>query len=88
MGNEPPKPEKPVKEQIKEQKRSVERSARGLEREMRKLEREEKKIITEMRKMGQKGQDVGSTYLKLILESCSPTRQGCCSNKDSNLEDE
>lgn len=58
MGNEPPKPEIPVKDQIREQKRSVERSARGLEREMRKLEREEKKIIAEMKKMGKKGQNV------------------------------
>lgn len=60
MGNEPPKPEIPVKDQIKEQKRGLERSARGIEREMRKLEREEKKILAEMKKMGKKGQDVSN----------------------------
>ena len=38
MGNEPPKPEVPVKEQIREQKRNIERSQRNIEREMKKLE--------------------------------------------------
>ncbi len=58
MGNEPikPIPEKSVKEQIRDEKRSVERSMRQIEREMKKLDRDEKKIMAEMKKMGQKGQ--------------------------------
>lgn len=65
MGNEPikPIPEKPVKEQIREEKRNVERSMRQIEREMKKLEREEKKIMAEMKKMGQKGQVQGAKQM-------------------------
>ena len=40
MGAEEIVPEKPVKEQIREQKRKVDHSKRNLEREKRKLERE------------------------------------------------
>ena len=39
MGAEEIVPEKPVKDQIKEQKRSVDRSKRALERELKKIER-------------------------------------------------
>lgn len=67
MGNEPPKPEVPVKEQIREQKRNVERSCRQIEREMKKLEREEKKILTEMKKMTKKNQVVSRLILILFL---------------------
>jgi len=63
MGNEPPKVEKPVKEQIREQKRSIDKSMRGIEREMAKLQREEKKVLAEMKKMGQKGQDQAARSL-------------------------
>lgn len=63
MGNEPPKPEVPVKEQIREQKRNIERSQRNIEREMKKLEREEKKILAEMKKMGKKGQEKAAKAL-------------------------
>ena len=45
MGAEEVVPEKPVKEQIREQKRSVDRSKRSLEREAKKLERERKKML-------------------------------------------
>lgn len=71
MGNEPPKIEKPVKEQIREQKRSIEKSMRGIEREMKNLEREEKKILMEMKKMAKKGQEVSFlNFNQFYLESC------------------
>lgn len=63
MGAEPIVPEKPVKEQIREQKRSVDKSKRGIEREMRKLEREKKKMLTEIKKMAAKGQTTGAKML-------------------------
>ena len=45
MGAEEIVPEKPVKEQIREQKRAVDRSKRNLVREQKKLEREKKKML-------------------------------------------
>ena len=63
MGAEEIVPEKPVKEQIKEQKRSVDRSKRALEREAKKLERERKKMLAQIKKMAQKGQITGAKML-------------------------
>jgi hypothetical protein len=71
MGNEPPKVEKPVKEQIREQKRNVEKSMRGIEREMKNLEREEKKILAEMKKMAKKGQDVSIPFIIIFRKQQS-----------------
>ena len=63
MGAEEIVPEKPLKDQIKEQKRSVDRSKRSLEREAKKLERERKKMLTQIKKMAQKGQITGAKML-------------------------
>jgi hypothetical protein len=63
MGAEEIVPEKPVKEQIREQKRSVDRSKRSLEREKKKLEREKTKMLKEIKKMAQKGQTTGAKML-------------------------
>ncbi len=63
MGAEAIVPEKPVKEQIREQKRAVDRSKRNLEREQRKLEREKKKMLQEIKKMAAKGQTTGAKML-------------------------
>ena len=63
MGAEEVVPEKPVKEQIREQKRAVDRSKRNLQREQKKLEREKKKMLTEIKKMAQKGQTTGAKML-------------------------
>ena len=63
MGAEEIVPEKPVKEQIKEQKRSVDRSKRALEREAKKLERERKKMLAQIKKMAEKGQTTGAKML-------------------------
>ena len=63
MGAEEIVPEKPVKEQIRDQKRSVDRSKRNLEREQKKLEREKKKMLGEIKKMAQKGQTTGAKML-------------------------
>ena len=63
MGAEEIVTEKPVKEQIRDQKRSVERSKRNLQREQKKLEREKKKMLTEIKKMAQKGQTTGAKML-------------------------
>ena len=63
MGAEEIVPEKPGKEQIREQKRAVDRSKRNLQREQKKLEREKKKMLTEIKKMAQKGQTTGAKML-------------------------
>ena len=63
MGAEEIVPEKPLKEQIREQKRSVDRSKRSLEREAKKLERERKKMLAQIKKMAQKGQVEGAKML-------------------------
>ena len=70
MGAEEIVPEKPIKEQIREQKRSVDRSKRSLEREAKKLERERKKMLTQIKKMAEKGQTTGAKMLaKDIIRS-------------------
>ncbi len=56
-------PEKPVKEQIREQKRAVDHSRRKLEREKRKLDNQKKKMLTEIKNMSKKGQIVGAKML-------------------------
>ena len=63
MGAEEIVPEKPVKEQIREQKRKVDHSKRNLEREKRKLEREKTKMLKEIKKMATKGQTAGAKML-------------------------
>ena len=63
MGAEEIVPEKPVKEQIRDQKRAVDRSKRNLQREQKKLEREKKKMLQEIKKMAQKGQTTGAKML-------------------------
>ena len=63
MGAEEVVPEKPVKEQIKEQKRSVERSKRALEREAKKLERDRKKMLAQIKKLAEKGQTTGAKMM-------------------------
>ena len=63
MGAEPVVPERPVKDQIRDQKRAIDRSKRNLEREKRKLEREKKKMLMEIKKMAQKGQTTGAKML-------------------------
>ena len=55
--------EKPVKEQIREQKRNVNRSKRALERKQKKLVHEKKKMLLEIKKMAMKGQTTGSKML-------------------------
>ena len=63
MGAEEIVPEKPVKEQIRDQKRAVDRSKRNLQREQKKLEREKKKMLGEIKKMAAKGQTTGAKML-------------------------
>lgn len=63
MGAEEIVPQKPVKEQIREQKRNVDRSKRALEREQKKLEREKKKMLQEIKKMAAKGQTTGAKMM-------------------------
>ena len=63
MGAEPVVPNVPVKEQIRNQKRSVDRSKRSLEREKNKLEREKKKMLQEIKKMAAKGQTTGAKMM-------------------------
>lgn len=55
--------EKPIREQIREQKRNIERSIRNIEREKRRVEAEEKKMRGEIKKMANANQHV----LKKIL---------------------
>ena len=76
MGAEEIVPEKPVKEQIREQKRAVDRSKRNLEREKRKLENEKKKMLKEIKKMAQKGQTTGAKMLaKDIVRSTNQIKK-------------
>ena len=63
MGAEEIIPEKPIKEQIRDQKRMVDRSKRSIEREAKKLEREKKKMLTEIKKMAAKGQTTGAKMM-------------------------
>lgn len=56
MGQEVVVPEKSVKDQIRDQKRSIERSKRSLEREKNKLERDKKKMLAEIKKLALQGQ--------------------------------
>ena len=70
MGAEPVVPEKPLKEQIREQKRSVDRSKRGLEREAKKLERDRKKMLTEIKKLATKGQVQGAKMMAKDIVRC------------------
>ena len=58
MGNQVVVQEKPVREQIREQKRNIERSVRNIEREKRRVEAEEKKVKGEIKKMAKAGQHV------------------------------
>ena len=76
MGAEEIVPEKPVKEQIRDQKRSIDRSKRNLEREKKKLEREKKKMLGEIKKMAQKGQTTGAKMLaKDIVRSTNQIKK-------------
>ena len=76
MGAEEIVPEKPVKEQIREQKRAVDRSKRNLQREQKKLEREKKKMLQEIKKMAQKGQTTGAKMLaKDIVRSTNQIKK-------------
>ena len=71
MGAEEIVPEKPVKEQIREQKRQVDRSSRNLVREQKKLEREKKKMLVEIKKMATKGQTAGAKMLAKDIVRCT-----------------
>lgn len=71
MGAEEIVPQKPVKEQIRDQKRSVDRSKRSLEREQKKLEREKKKMLNEIKKMAQKGQTTGAKMMAKDIVRCT-----------------
>lgn len=62
MGQVEPIPEKPVREQIRDQKRAVDRSKRAIEREKNRLEREKKKMLAEIKKMAMKGQHVNCSF--------------------------
>ena len=76
MGAEEIVPEKPVKEQIRDQKRAVDRSKRNLVREQKKLEREKKKMLAEIKKMAQKGQTAGAKMLaKDIVRSTNQIKK-------------
>ena len=75
MGAEEIVPEKPVKEQIKEQKRSVERSKRALEREAKKLERDRKKMLTQIKKLAEKGQTTGAKMLAKDIVRCKTQKE-------------
>ena len=76
MGTNEIIPEKPVKEQIREQKRSVERSKRNLSREKRKLELEKGKMLKEIKKMAQKGQTIGAKMLaKTIVRATNQIKK-------------
>jgi hypothetical protein len=63
MGNQVVVQEKPVREQIREQKRAIERSVRNIEREKRRVETEEKKIKAEIKKMAKAGQHVNNHFI-------------------------
>ena len=63
MGGQEIVPEKPVKEQIREQKRAVDRSKRNLQKEQKKLENQRKKMLQEIKKMAKKGQTTGAKML-------------------------
>ena len=71
MGAEEIVPEKPVREQIREQKRQVDRSSRNLVREQKKLEREKKKMLVEIKKMATKGQTAGAKMLAKDIVRCT-----------------
>ena len=75
MGAEEVVPEKPVKEQIKEQKRSVERSKRALEREAKKLERDRKKMLAQIKKLAEKGQTTGVKMLAKDIVRCKTQKE-------------
>ena len=76
MGAEEIVPEKPVKEQIREQKRAVDRSKRNLQREQRKLENQKKKMLKEIKKMAEKGQTIGAKMLaKDIVRATNQCKQ-------------
>ena len=75
MGAEEIVPEKPVKEQIKEQKRSVERSKRALEREAKKLERDRKKMLTQIKKLAEKGQTTGAKMMAKDIVRCKAQKE-------------
>ena len=63
MGQQEVVPEKSVKEQIRDQKRSVDRSKRALEREKTRLEREKKKMLTQIKKLALAGQHNGAKMM-------------------------
>ena len=76
MGAEEIVPEKPAREQIRDQKRAVDRSKRNLIREQKKLEREKKKMLQEIKKMAQKGQTTGAKMLaKDIVRSTNQIKK-------------
>lgn len=58
MGNQVVVEEKPVREQIREQKRAIDRCIRNIERERRRIETDERKMKAEIKKMAKNGQNV------------------------------
>jgi hypothetical protein len=90
MGNQVVVQEKPVREQIREQKRAIERSVRNIEREKRRVETEEKKIKAEIKKMAKAGQHVNLflDYLLLFIESCQDVSSRHRAHERSNREDD
>jgi hypothetical protein len=86
MGNQVVVQEKPVREQIREQKRAIERSVRNIEREKRRVETEEKKIKAEIKKMAKAGQHVIIIYF--ILESCQDASERHRKNERTNRKND
>jgi predicted nucleic acid-binding Zn-ribbon protein len=82
MGNKVVVQEKPVREQIREQKRAIERSVRNIEREKRRVEGEEKKIKGEIKKMAKAGQHVSEKLTH--VESCENAGEGYRENEGHN----
>lgn len=85
MGNKVVVQEKPVREQIREQKRAIDKSIRNIEREKRRVEADEKKMKAEIKKMAKAGQHVINN---LIIETSENASQRHRKNARSNRENE
>ncbi len=59
--------EKPLKEQLRENKRMITRAIRELDREKRSLEKEEQRLTIEIKKMAKENQMKGECAFQLLL---------------------
>lgn len=88
MGNQVVIQEKPIHEQIRDQRRNIDRSIRNIEREKRRVEAEEKKTKREIKKMAANNQLVSNRDIYIKIESSKDDGKRYCPYAQSNHKNE